>query len=201
MQHSRPYYFAAISAIVVALTIGWTLGSWSTCGSRCSFNVALFDAVGTWVGGVGITTVGGLYVWRRNRREDQLATEAAWRDAYMCTLRSSPLEWDNTWSRVQVEFTNQLREPVTEVSMHLIGGTTLRHDKLVAPGRLWGHSFSFADLNLAPCQDEPGARTLIKREVRPKLVFVFTLRGNQFLRSGKELFHYDKAPPCLLPKG
>ena len=185
--------------LVATAVASWWLGAWSACGSDCSFDTALFEAIGTWVGGVGITTVGGVYVWLRNRSDSERQTTEAWRVAYMCTLRCRPLWRAGAWSKVQIEFTNHLLEHVTDVEVHLVGGATLRTDKVVAPGRTWGDSVPMDGLGLVAPTDEQEARALVNSEVRPRVVFVFSVRGHRFLRSGSELFHYDDAPTHLLP--
>lgn len=52
---NHPIWFAVIASIV-ACALGWAIGSRSACGpgwESCSFDAALFEALGTWLGAAG----------------------------------------------------------------------------------------------------------------------------------------------------
>jgi len=199
MDRRHVSYPTLFFAAGTSLGIGWAMGSWSACGSRCSFDTALFEAIGTWVGGVGIAAAASGYLWTRNRRDDERDARRVWHEAHLCTLRSRPLQIGDSWSKIQVEFTNPLSAPVAEVSMHLVGGPVLRGDSVVASSRTWGHSVSVEEIGLSVPPNEAAARALINGEVRPNLVFIFSLEGHRFLRSGRDFFRYADAPTELLP--
>lgn len=195
----------AIAALVVGVGLGYLLATSITCGEGCVFNVALFDAVGTWVSGLGVSAVGGWFTLNANaaRRAEKAARERAEKDereaarlrearilAIMCTLRYQPLgDPQNGYERVSIEFQNKLEEPVFWPDIVLSDGTRLGgEDEQVFPSRAWGKKTQLAKLEIeAKYPTELAAREAINATGRDTVVFEFTIRGYRFARTGREV--------------
>lgn len=180
---------------------GWLFGSWSTCGKSCSFDVALFDAIGTWVGGIGGVSAAGIAAWlsyyihKRDRgyrteaeeKATQDAAKAALVAARRCVVRARPGKpKSGPWDRVFLTFTNPLDDPVTAVAIFYDGELVVQ-DSVVAPGRSWGGKKLFRDLDLAPIDDEQQVQEAVNANVLPKIVFEYVIGGHKFRRQGNEV--------------
>lgn len=196
---SRSLLVAAV-ALFVGLVVGWSLGSWSACGSGCGFDVSLFAALGTWVGGVAIAlaslviSISKVRGERRRRREDAIGR------AMVCVLRVQPVVNSKSISRVEFRFENKTPFPVQRVSAHLEGGKSLRADAVVESGRTWGFKAQPEQLGISyEVESEDEARKLVKKDILPNLVFDFTIEGHRFVRRNRQTYVFDSAPAWRLP--
>lgn len=188
-------------ALLAGVTIGWWIGSWASCGTACQFDVDLFAAIGTWVGGVGLALAALAFTISQDRETRRRRREEAFGTAIMCVLRPKPVvSQDGNLVRVEFAFQNKTANPIDNVSAHLIGDTVFRRDARVWPGRTWGFQRSPSDLGLPThVESEPLARALIRSTLTPRLVFCFTVNGSKFLRSDGRIFPFESAPKHLLP--
>ncbi|WP_460800077.1 hypothetical protein [Microbacterium sp. GXF0217] len=180
----------AVAGTVLGLVIGWSMGAWTTCGNSCSFDVALFEAIGTWVGGVGVAAVAGGYVGFRARRDRQAALIAAENEALAlardCAIRLTPLgDEHNGYHRVNIEFENKLAERVYAVGLRTIENEELRSDAQVGAGRTWGTAALLPTLGLEEhYATELEARQALRRRGKSRVIFTCTIRGFVFERVG-----------------
>ncbi|NVC25316.1 hypothetical protein E7Z53_18010 [Kocuria salina] len=125
----------------------------------------------------------------RKRKEEALGI------ATMCALRASPVVKNDKFIHINYSFTNKTTHPIHSVSAHLIGGTTLNMDARVDPHRTWGFKTKPEQVGLTN-QDmsEKEARELVNKQVMPRLVFVFSVDGYQFVRNNKTTLLFDEAP-------
>lgn len=188
--HAKWIVTAAVAGIVIGLVIGWSMGAWATCGARCGFNVALFEAIGTWVGGVGVASVAAGYAWFRARRDREAALVASENEALAlardCAIRFTPLgDEHNGYRSVHIEFENKLSERVYAVKLVTVDDEPLRVDAQVGPGRAWGTSAQLSALGLeAHYATEVEVRTALRRGGKRRVIFIFTIRGFVFERVG-----------------
>lgn len=181
--------------LLIGLIIGWGLGTWSTCGAKCSFNVTLFDAWGTWVGGVALAAASLIFTTSQAMATKRQIRAQAMSTAILCKLHTRPSLSDGRLGKVVFSFDNKTPLPVQHVSAHLEGGSTFREDLHVEPGRTWGFRVPPGELGL-PLNEvtEDEARQLVRTVVRPKLVFVFTINGHRFVRRGGQVYSFETAP-------
>lgn len=195
----------AVAALIGGLALGFVLGMRAGCGNECGFDVALFEAIGTWVGGVGVALVAGYYTLSSNaaRRSEEAAAKLRKAEkaetrrareartlAVMCALRYQPLgDENNGYTRVSIEFENKLEEPVFWPDIVLSDGTRLGgEDEQVFPERSWGKDTQLAKLEVeTKYPTEMAARKAINATGRDTVVFEFTIRGYRFARTGREI--------------
>lgn len=183
----------AIVGLAAGIAIGWWIGAAATCGATCRFDVSLFEAIGTWTGGVGISAVAGFYVLYRTHRDraDALAQveHEATAAARECALRFVPKGDDeNGFHKVHIEFENKLDERVYDVRIR-IDGKYVKEDRQVAPGRAWGTSVESSAIG-GLSGSYPNAEALhaaLKSENASPVVFIFTIRRFVFQRIGREV--------------
>lgn len=172
---------------------GWLLAVVLTCGPRCAFDVALFDAIGTWVSGVLIAGVGAAYALYRTRREREDAHSRELAEAFAlaraCAIRFRPLgDEEHGFTRVAIQFENKLDERVHDVELRYAEGTAIRRDVQVAAGRGWGAKVMLESLGIA--EKYPTARDAslaLKRHGQAKVTFGYTIRGFRFERVGSDV--------------
>lgn len=78
-MRSFKVFLLAVSAGLACLVAGFVLGQWVACaGESCSFDVDLFGALGTWVGGIGtVLALGFAAVQLRGDIEERVADRQA----------------------------------------------------------------------------------------------------------------------------
>ncbi|HEY0238712.1 MAG TPA: hypothetical protein VGC37_08705 [Friedmanniella sp.] len=187
-------------ALVVGAVVGYLIGTRATCGTNCAFNVDLFEAIGTWVGGVALAlaalafTIYQTWVAHRNGKERALGI------ATMCVLRAQPVVSGGRLVRVEYIFRNNTGHAVHNVSAHVIDGVTLQTDARVEPGRTWGFKTKPEVVGLpATVSCDREAHQLVSAQVRPRLVFTFSVDGFRFVRNGKTTYPFDEAPKWRSP--
>lgn len=192
VRNWTPWAGAGIG-LTIGLLVGWGIATFLVCGEACVFNVALFEALGTWVGGVLIAGVGATYAIYRTRRDTMDALLHAEAEALArardCTIRFKPLgDASNGYSQVAIEFLNKLDERVFDVELLDEAGSTIRRDAQVAPGRGWGDKIPLESLGLA--SNYPSQRAVsiaIKGRGRDSIVFCYSIHGFRFERTGNEI--------------
>lgn len=183
---------------ITALIVGWALGTWMTCGNNCAFDVSLFEAIGAWVSGLGVSVVAALYALHLRNFNLNREQYEAHRVAYLCSLRFEPRA-RGVWTHVHAEFNNNLNEPVFDLSSHIIEGSTIRRDNVTMPGRTWGWSLELSQFGITPQNDETVVRQAINANVKPKVAFMFTIRGYRFVRVSDKVYLHTKTPRRYLP--
>ncbi|MBT0995473.1 hypothetical protein KIN34_14395 [Cellulomonas sp. DKR-3] len=188
-RHRRLVFGLCVLAAAIA---GWALGTWSTCGPTCAFNVTLFEAWGTWFG--AIATAGALIYTARAVRAELARRNAERHDAaaellaiaMTCTLRLAPKGLSNgSYTHCAVRFTNRTGHAVRNVVVRL-GDDVLDGAALIAPGaQAWGFKRPLTDLGLGPALPERSAASTIRDQLQPRLVFEFSLRGSRYVRRGQ----------------
>jgi hypothetical protein len=175
------------------------MGSWATCGASCQFNVDLFSAIGTWVGGVGLALGALILTASQAREQARRRKQEATGTAIMCVLRAKPVLDGAVLVRVEFSFENKTSRPVDDVSAYMKGGPTLRRDLRVWPGRTWGcKGVDPTALGLpGRVASEIEARSLVKERVMPNLVFSFTIDGFRFIRNAGGVYPLESAPNDL----
>jgi len=186
------FIVAAAAGLLAGLSVGTVLGAalstWLTCARGCEFNVALFDAIGTWVGGVGVSLVAGAFAFLTVRRNTRRAQQIEQGIALMCTVRVRPLLRNGAATdKVAFEFTNRVEEPVYRPSISVLGAGKLAEDRVVASGRTWGTSTTYSHLGLTTPTTVHEARALVAREIRPMTMFEFHVRDRTYIRIGGDL--------------
>lgn len=207
MRSIKDRTWLAVAGVAVAgVAVGWLIGSAATCGAGCGFDVALFEAIGTWTGGVGVALIGGvygIYAARRNSRLDKAeaarrAHEEAERQelrerdsaralATMCALRFQPKPGAGPiYDRVHISFQNKIDEVVFTPTLLGSDGEVFQQDGQVAPTRTWGTTIPLSKLGLSQTfTDEVAARQALNDDgVKEQLTFEFTIRGYRFVRTG-----------------
>ena len=189
-----------VVTLVVGAVIGYLLGTRATCGTSCTFNVDLFEAIGTWVGGVALALAALAFTIYQTWAAHRKGKERALGIATMCALRARPVVAENRLIRVEYIFHNNTGHAVHDVSAHLIGGAAFQTDARVEPGRTWGFKTKPEAVGLPEeISSEKEARRLINSQVRPKLVFTFSVDGFRFVRNDKATYPFDEAPEWLSP--
>lgn len=192
-MHWTPYLTA------LAFILGWGFGGWSTCGASCRFNVNLFEAIGTWLGGVGVAIAAGIFTLHRYREDSRNESRAAISTAHLCTLRYT-LKPEKTpyQDRVHIQFTNKTSEIIGQPSLHIAGGKVLRRDTIVAPGRGWGTTVYLSDLGIANIQPHNSNTKEALNQAKRLIVFEFDVRNRRFLRHLERVYSSSEAPATLL---
>ena len=180
----RDHIIIVVSLVaVVAGFLGWLAGAWTTCPpDRCDFDVPLFEAWGTWGGGLATALAVLVAAYEVNSaRQDQQANLSAL--AQSCTLRvgpfaSSPAGFD----KVQIAFTNKTQMAVTDLVVRY-EGTVLGEALLVNPrARAWMIHPPLEDFGLGAFTDELSARKAINAQVRRHLEFEFAIGRSRYSR-------------------
>lgn len=192
------FWLKIVVAALAALIFGWWLGSWSACRDRpCSFDVGVFEAVGTWVGGLGTAIAAGAAalefrargVRDFKERQHELTTLTA--VARSCTVRAKPTsESSGQYAFVQVEFANKTSYFVRNVVWRDSAGAVLAEADLVVPGgQPFGQKFPIAQFGInAPLKGpEAAATAIVKREVEATIIFEYTIEGMRFRRQGSDV--------------
>lgn len=182
---------ALLIGAAAGIAVGWGLGSWTTCakGSGCELRLDAVNTVVALIGGIGtfVTLLIGVITFSRDSREKARATIL---DSRRSAIRMKPVGLDNgrgTYSRVQIEVTNQTSKDMMDISFLLDRGTgserILREDHQVHSGRTFGTSIALADAGLEPLgKDE--ARKVINSELKNRVAFLFEIDGEGFVREG-----------------
>lgn len=160
----RPYVAGAVAGLAIGLTLGFVVGNRAGCGAPCGFDVGLFGAAGTWVGGVVIAGAVASYTLASQRdaklarkqaadearaARDEAALQEARALAVMCAVRFTPLgDEANGYGRVDITFTNNIGEMVFWPKLLVGEGLNLGADEQVWPGRAWGKSTTLKSLGL-----------------------------------------------------
>ncbi len=195
------YCLIAGLIILALLLVAYLLGAWSSCGSDCAFDVNLFSALGTWVGGLATAISIGLLalpIWNQWKTEITVCTAMA----RQCVLRSSPGSFENRQSKqaggkswralttVYYSFENRLDEPVTEVEAYLYnadGGRTLLASthQVYLNAKPWGFKIVLKDAvkGYKPVAADQAIR-YINQDLHPQIAFEFTVRKHRFQRRG-----------------
>lgn len=199
-MNTRPtvFWIKIVLALLAALVLGWGLGSWSACRDRpCSFDVNLFEAVGTWVGGLGTGIAAGVAAFElrarrvKNRveRQNEIATLKA--VAQSCAVRARPTsESSGQYAYVQVEFANRTPYFVRNVVWRDSADAILAEADLVTPGgEPFGQKFPIARFGIsAPLRGpKADATAVVRRDVEATMIFEYTIEGLRFRRQGSDV--------------
>lgn len=167
--------------------------------SRIDLNdrIAYFEMIGTWVGGLGVSIVGGLYTVDRrkadkeelDRREQQLAqqrleqaTELAWGCAFRLRARRGG---GKGYQKIQITFTNKLNVNVMHPCFKNRAGAVIKKENLVIPTKPFGETISSSIFGIDCLSlDEKDANRRIKQDVQPLIIFEYTINGYRFRRAG-----------------
>jgi hypothetical protein len=191
----------SLLSALVALIAGWLGGMWATCGASCAFDVALFDAYGSWVGGLAVPVALFGFTVYTHVTTKRAERDAAFGLALMCVVRPTPvLGRGGVFDAVQFEFKNGIAEPVFNPELHIEDGKTIRRDRIVSPGYKWAPTEKLDAFDLPKFAVEEEVRRAINTSIRPTVVFTFTIRGYRFARRGSEVYFYDNAPDWRAPK-
>lgn len=182
---------AILIGAAIGIAVGWGLGSWTTCGigTECKLRLDAVDTVVTLIGGVGtfITLLIGVITFSRDGREKARETVL---DSRRSAIRMEPVGFDEsrgTYSKFQIEVTNQTAKDMMAVSFVLDHGSIseriLRTDYQVHSGRTFGTSISVADVGREPLKEDD-ARKFIKSELKNRITFFFDIDGEGFIREG-----------------
>lgn len=183
--------FALLVGAAAGIAVGWALGSWTTCakGPGCEFRLNAVNTVVALIGGIGtfVTLLIGVITFSRDSREKARATIL---DSRRSAIRMKPVGFDSrrgTYSKVQIEVTNQTAKDMTDISFVLDRGTdserVLREDHQVHSGRTFGTSIAVADADLEPLGEDE-ARKIINGELKNRVAFLFDIAGEGFIREG-----------------
>lgn len=170
--------------------LGWLAGSWTTCrASGCTFDVQLFEAVGTWVGGLGtvlavvIATHQLRTVIASSMQENRANEAGAERAARRVKFRAKPLKPHATvYKAVGVTVTNTSTETLTSLVLRTSDGTILKETEQVDPQREWLVTVPAGEVDLDDLLIE-GAEARVRAEVEQRLELAFDLGGYRFVRT------------------
>lgn len=186
----RHSWLVGATAAALLFGLGWLAGSWATCRDPgCSFDAQLFEAIGTWVGGLG--TVVAVVVATHQLRstiessaQESRTTEAeADAAARRVKFRAKPLKPQaGLYKAVGVTVTNASNETLTALVLHGVGGTVLREAEQLDPHRDWLVTVPVLDLDLVDLTIE-GAEARVRTEVEQKLELGFDVRGFRYART------------------
>ncbi|WP_144855488.1 hypothetical protein [Marihabitans asiaticum] len=183
--------------VVAGIVIGWGMGSWTACapGPGCEVRVNAIGSLGTWVGGLG--TVGALIYGVRTFRDDAAERKRAITlDSRRSAVRYKPMvpiKSRGTYTKVNIEVTNQGAVDMTDVSLVLDRGTdaekVLMSANQVHTGRVFGVTESVEELGLQELPTEPqqAANKVVKAELAPRVSLVFSVGGERFVRVGSDV--------------
>nr|AXV46675.1 hypothetical protein pA58H3_p61 [Arthrobacter sp.] len=157
--------------------------------------MALFDALGTWVGGVALALAAFIFAISQANASKRRDREEALSVAIACALRVDPFVSANKITKVVFRFVNNTTTNIHDVSAHMEGGSSLHSDRQVNPGRAWGFKAFPAQLDITnTANSEEEAKQIIKQSVLPKIVFAFSVNGHHFVRKDGEVYLFDDAP-------
>jgi hypothetical protein len=194
---SRHLSLVSVLAAFLALTVGWALGTWATCGASCRFDVDLFGALAGWIGGLA-TAAAAWFVAYQFGESLRDADAAALAVARMCALRIRPIALNNgRYAGASVTFTNRTSSPVTDVIVGYKGKLARRSPpsiaSLVDPGaNPWGFKLMFADHRLpgvsagemtSPGQVDAEVRRTLNK-LKNDLEFEFGIGRRRYRRVG-----------------
>lgn len=185
---------ALLIGAAIGIAVGWGLGSWTTCatGPECDLRLDAVNTVVALIGGIGtfVTLLIGVITFSRDGREKARETVL---DSRRSAIRMKPVGFDSgrgTYSKVQIEVSNQTGKDMMAVSFVLDLGTTservLRTDHQVHSGRTFGTSIGVADVGLEPLNKDD-ARKIINDELRNRIAFLFHIDGEGFIREGDDV--------------
>ena len=192
-MHWAPYLTA------LAFVLGWGFGAWTTCGPSCRFDVNLFEALGTWLGGVGVAVAAGMCALHRYREDNRSESRAAIATAHLCAARFTLKPEKGSYrDRVHIQFTNKTSELIAHPSLHVAGGRVLERDNIVAPGRGWGTTVYLSDLGLKNIDPQDSSTRDVLDKVKSLIVLQFEVRDRSFLRNRDKVYNLSAAPTHLL---
>lgn len=184
---------------LLGLAVGWGLGAWTACGATCRFDISLFEAIGTWVGGLGaiaVAVIGGLYARRRRRdaeeRRDADLVDAAWRAATLCPLRIVLIGNDiGGYQKAEIRLRNRsgtdMAWPV--ITLDGVPGKTI---SILKPGRKWTIPLPLAGIGSPQDRKDRGkTRRLVRDALEERLHADFTVGGLRFRRTLTSLSQLD----------
>lgn len=185
---------ALLIGAAAGIAVGWGLGSWTTCakGSGCELRLDAVNTVVALIGGIGtfVTLLIGVITFSRDSREKARATVL---DSRRSAVRMKPVGFDSgrgTYSRVQIEVTNQTPKDMMDISFVLDRGTgserVLREDHQVHSGRTFGTSITMSAAGLEPLGEDEALRA-INSELKNRVAFLFDIDGEGFVREGDVL--------------
>lgn len=180
---------ALLIGAAIGMAVGWGLGSWTTCatGPGCDLRLDAVDTVVALIGGIGtfVTLLIGLITFSRDGRKKARETVL---DSRRSAVRTKPAGFDSgrgTYSKIQIEVTNQTGKDMMAVSFVLDHGTdsecVLQRAEQVHSGRTFGTSIRFAKLGLDPL-NEAAARKIINSKIKNRIAFLFHIDGEGFIR-------------------
>ena len=159
--HSARWALLCAVIAVAGALLGYLLGAWSACGSSCRFDVNLFEAFGTWAGGLGTTAALALTALQisRGRRDrlDEVAREGArWKAvARGVKLRATPTSevpgsagQERKYTGVTFEVTNPTGHVLTDLGARLADRVVTRNEQTSA-SRSWEFKVPLRDLGRA----------------------------------------------------
>lgn len=193
---------------LLGLAVGWGLGAWTACGATCRFDISLFEAIGTWVGGLGaiaVAVIGGLYARRRRRdaeeRRDADLVDAAWRAATLCPLRIGLIGNDTGgYQKAEILLRNQSGMDMA-CPVITLDGTPSQTIGILKPGGKWTIPLSLTKIGSPQDRKDRGkTRRLVRDALEEKLHADFTVGGLRFRRTLTSLAHPDpsEASPEVL---
>lgn len=182
---------ALLIGAAAGIAVGWGLGSWTTCtkGSGCELRLDAVNTVVALIGGIGtfVALLIGVITFSRDSREKTRGTIL---DSRRSAIRMKPVGFDSgrrTYSKVQIEVTNQTTKDMMDISFVLDRGTgserVLKDDHQVHSGRTFGTSIGVTDVGLEPL-DEGDALKIINGELKNRVAFLFDIDGEGFVREG-----------------
>lgn len=190
----RHSWLAAATAGALLFGLGWLAGTWATCrGSGCSFDSQLFEAIGTWVGGLGtvVAVVVATHQLRSTIESSAQASlsEAAEADASArrVKFRAKPIKVHaGLYKAVGVTVTNASTETLTSLVLRSSDGTILEEAEQVDPRRDWLVTVPVDALNLGDLAMD-GAEGRVRTEVEHGLELDFDLCGYRYERTRTDI--------------
>lgn len=194
---------------LLGLAVGWGLGAWTACGATCRFDIGLFEAVGTWVGGVGaiaVAVIGGLYARRRRRdAEEQRAAkivDTAWRAASLCPLRIVLIGTEmGGYQKAEIRLWNRSGMDMAWPLISLDGapGKTI---SILKPGRKWTTFVPLDGIGSPQDRKDRGKTKKLARDaLEGRLYADFTVGDLRFRRTLTTLTHLDTSDASSPPDG
>lgn len=180
---------ALLVGAVAGMVLGWVLGSWTTCsaGPGCDFRLDAVNTLVALVGGVGtfITLLIGLAAFNQQNRDKARATAL---DSRRSAVRLKPLgRSGNSYSKIQIQVTNQTTKDMTNVSFVLDHEEesvhVLKEEDQIHSGRTFGTSVSAVEfLSVSLEGDENEVRQIINSHFADRVSFLFEIDGEGFVR-------------------
>ncbi|WP_277959288.1 hypothetical protein [Frigoribacterium faeni] len=183
----------AVVAVVLGIASGWAISTQLICGNECVFNVALFDAIGTWAGGVVLVVLGAGYAFFRTRRHDREAMEDAENESHSLAsdypVRYRPLGSEqHGFDRVSIVLEKKQSRRLFGVELIRSDGMVVARTAQIIGGRGWGDKLALTDLGLKErYPTAKAASEAIRRDATQASFFAFTINGFRFKRAGAEV--------------